>query len=315
METRNLRYFLAVVRCGSVTAAARDQHISQPALSRALRHLEEELGTPLFDRGAGSLEPNRVGRELLPLAEEVVAAERRLRQAALDATRRDRVLRVGTVAPAPLWYLTSLIVSRMPGALVSSEMADDEADVERALLDDLIDLAVCAREAPGMRSATLMRESLYLSAPADHPLARRESVSFSELDGETFLLGEGIGFWRDVHRRMTPHARLIVQEDWEVWRQLMRTTRTLGFASDAPVLMRPDVAGEAAPAVPRVSVPISDPEAHVTFRLCAREDAASAPGLVRDVFGLVEGLGAVNLGAENLGAENPGTEGLGASGR
>ena len=248
----------------------------------------------LFDRGKNSLALNRVGRELLPHAEELLAAERRMRQSSLDASRRERVLRVGTIAPAPLWYLTSLIVERMPGALVSSEMVGDEADVERALFDFLIDPAICTREASGMRSVLLMRESLYLSAPKDHPLAQRESVSFEDLDGETFLLFGGIGFWGDMHRRTTPHAHMVVQEDREVWRQLMRTTRMLGFSSDAPVLVRPDVAGAGASdddQVERVFVPIRDPEAHTTFYLCVREDAYADGGLVRSVIDLVEGLG------------------------
>ncbi len=294
MNTDQVRHFVAVARTGSVTAAAREQQISQPALSRSIQHLEEDLGVSLFDRGKNSLALNRIGRELLPHAEELLAAERRMRQASLDASRRERVLRVGTIAPAPLWYLTSLIVERMPGALVSSEMVGDEADVERALFDSLIDLAICTREAPGMRSVLLMRESLYLSAPKDHPLAQRESVSFEDLDGETFLLFGGIGFWGDMHRRTTPHAHMVVQEDREVWRQLMRTTRMLGFSSDAPVLVRPDVAGAGASdeaQVERVFIPILDPEAHATFYLCAREDAYADGGLMRSVIDLVEGLG------------------------
>ena len=290
MNTDQVRHFVSVARAGSVTAAARDLHVSQPALSRSIRRLEDELGVTLFDRGKNSLALSRAGRELLPHAEELLAAERRMRQASFDASRRERVLRVGTIAPAPLWYLTSLIVERMPGALVSSQMVGDEADVERALFDSLIDLAVCTREAPGMRSVLLMRETLYLSAPEGHPLAQRKSVSFADLDGETFLLFGGIGFWGDMHRRMTPHAHMVVQEDREVWRQLMRTTRMLGFSSDAPVLMRPDVAGEAAEGegqVQRVFVPIRDPEAHATFYLCAREDQADGGGLVASVMELV----------------------------
>jgi DNA-binding transcriptional LysR family regulator len=295
MNTDQVSHFVAVARTGSVTAAAREQHISQPALSRSIQHLEEDLGVTLFDRGKNSLELNRVGRELLPHAEELLAAERRMRRVSLDASRREHVLSVGTIAPAPLWYLTSLIVERMPGALVSSEMVGDEADVERALFDSLINLAICTRKAPGMRSVLLMRENLYLSAPKDHPLAQRENVSFEELDGETFLLFGGIGFWGDMHRRMTPHAHMVVQEDREVWRQLMRTTRMLGFSSDAPVLMRPDVVGEAEGGegqVERVFVPIRDSEAHATFYLCAREDAYAGGGLVRAVMDLAEELGA-----------------------
>lgn len=284
MNTEQIRHFVAVARTGSVTSAAREQHISQPALSRSLRHLEEELGTPLFDRAKNSLTLNQAGKEVLPHAEELLSAERRIRQTAQDVARRDRVLRLGTIAPAPLWYLTSLIVDQLPGTLVSSELMSDEADLEHALFDSLIDLAVASREVPGMRCTLLMRESLYLSAPKDHPLASRDSVSFSDLNGETFLLYGGIGFWWNIHQRMMPNARIVRQDDREVWRQLMHTTRMLGFTSDAPRLARPNVADANGAQVERVFVPISDNEAHASFYLCIREDDFQKGGAAANVF-------------------------------
>ncbi|WP_370796809.1 LysR family transcriptional regulator [Dialister hominis] len=72
METRVLRYFLAVAQEGSVTRAARALHLTQPTLSRQIRELEEELGQTLFSRGGRELSLTREGLLLRQRAEEIV---------------------------------------------------------------------------------------------------------------------------------------------------------------------------------------------------------------------------------------------------
>lgn len=72
METRVLRYFLAVAQEGSVTRAARALHLTQPTLSRQIRELEEELGRTLFSRGGRELSLTREGLLLRQRAEEIV---------------------------------------------------------------------------------------------------------------------------------------------------------------------------------------------------------------------------------------------------
>ena len=63
MELRVLRYFLAVVREGSITAAAQSLHMTQPTLSKQLMELEDELGKQLFVRGKGTCRLRTVCRE------------------------------------------------------------------------------------------------------------------------------------------------------------------------------------------------------------------------------------------------------------
>ena len=72
MELRTLRYFVETADAGTVSAAADAVHVTQPALSRQLRQLERELGTNLFDRVGGRLLLSPVGRELLPLARDIL---------------------------------------------------------------------------------------------------------------------------------------------------------------------------------------------------------------------------------------------------
>ena len=85
-----------------------------------------------------------------------------------------------------------------------------------------------------------MRESLSALLPRSHPLAGRESLRLAELDGETFLLYAGVGFWRGVCERLIPRAHYATQDDYLVFSQLARTW-LLFFAAviSASVLFAP----------------------------------------------------------------------------
>jgi DNA-binding transcriptional LysR family regulator len=74
MSLDQLRAFVTIASVGSVSAAARALHISQPPLSRQLSALEDELATPLFDRAPRGMTLTRAGSRLLPRAKAVLEA-------------------------------------------------------------------------------------------------------------------------------------------------------------------------------------------------------------------------------------------------
>ena len=263
MELEQLRQLEAIEREGTMSAAAQVLHLSQPALSRSLGRLESELGQPLFDRAGRRLILNDAGRVALEHAGQILRAERVMREALADVARRTRALRVGTVAPAPLWRLTALMAERFPGLVLTSQMLTED-EVESGVVDGDLDLGIslCPLTLPMVRSTRLMVENLAVVLPSEHVLAGRSSVSMAELDGETFLLFRDIGFWRQVCDQNLPHSEFIVQEDRGVFEGLARSSPLPHFITDAPSF---------SDAVPdRVIVPIRDTAAHATFHLLAR---------------------------------------------
>ncbi|WP_237564136.1 LysR family transcriptional regulator [Actinomyces sp. 432] len=275
VEFEQLRQLEAIAREGTLSAAARSLHLSQPALSRSLQRLEAELGQPLFDRPGRRLVLNEAGRVALEHADRLLREEQALRTALGDLARRTRALRVGTVAPAPLWRLTSLIVERFPGLVLTSQSLSQE-EVEEGVVSGELDLGISLRPhpLPSVRSAWLMVENLSVALPVEHVLAEREQVAATDLDGETFLLLADIGFWRERCDRHLPHSQFVVQEDRDVFAQLARSSLLPHFVTDAPAL--------SAPAPGRVVVPIRDAMAHATFYLLLRPGGRSEAEAVFD---------------------------------
>ena len=274
MEFEQLRQLDAVERTGTMLAAARELCISQPALSRSIQRLERELGQELFTRSGRRAELNEVGHVAVDWARQILRDERLMLDAVDAAGRRTRTLRVGTVAPAPLWHLTSLMVERFPQeTLTSSTVA--QADVTRGVLDGAFDLGIGMEEphAPGLVALGLMRERLSVTFPPNHPLAAREHVTWDDLDGQTFLIFADIGFWRGLVERALPHATFIEQRDREVFSQLARSTPHCTFITDAPH-NRGALSG-------RAVVPITEKDACATFYLMMRADA---PERARQLF-------------------------------
>lgn len=276
MELEQLRQLDEVARCGTLQAAAERLHLSQSALSRSLRRLEDDLGQPLFDRTRNSMSINAAGRLALEHARLILAEERRLRDDFDALAKRERTIRVASVAPAPTWRLSSVILEQNPTEILEPDIMSEQ-EVEARLINGTCDLAVTARHLsiPIVESRPFMHEDLYANVPHGHVLHDRESLTFAELDGLTFLVYGGIGFWHDIHTRMLPFAQFVSQPDRTIFLQQVRTSNLLTFTTNAPENTSRHES--------RRAVPITDPEAHVTFYLCMRTDA---PERVRTLFEL-----------------------------
>ena len=276
MELVQLRQLVAIAEEGTLQAAAERLHLSQSALSRSMRRLEADLGRELFERTRNSMRLNDSGQLALEHAKAILSEERRMIDAFDELAKRARTIRVASVAPAPTWRLSSLILEQYPTTIIEPDVVSP-AEVSQRLLNGGCDLAVTIDPVtvPTVRSHPFMTEDLYANVPIDHELAQRASLSFADLDGHTFLLYEQIGFWHEVHTRLMPHATFVMQPDRTIFLQQIRTSDLLGFTTNAPE----NTSGHAS----RVAIPITDPEAHVTYHLGVRADA---PDRVAALFDL-----------------------------
>ena len=260
IETYLLRDLAEIDRTGSFTAAAKALFVSQPALSRAMRKLEDELGVPLFDRSSARTALSPLGRLAAEHARLALAAIDGMVAAVREADRARRVLRYGAIAPAPTWTLAPLLAQAMPGRQAEGVVFETEDEILRELEAGRIEAAVLLRTPPGpaWRGRAFLRERLGVMLPPVHPLARRRTVSFADLAGETFVVFGSVGFWLPLCRRRIPRAGFLEQST-------LAATRHIVANSDLPAFHTAEAASRVPAPDGRVVVPIRDKEATALY--------------------------------------------------
>ena len=265
MNVTELQQLAAMEELGSFSEVARRFYVSTPTVTRNMARAEKFFGVELFSRGKNRVELTEAGHLAAAGARRAL---RELESSVAEVRAYDRSLRtidVVSCAPAPLWVLAPRTSRLYPGMSVTTRVAD-LAQTEDALATGSCDVAVLPHPAedPELLSVHLMDEHLYLCVPTDHALADRDAVAFADLNGFNFLLSSDLGFWNDIVRRSLPASRFLVQDDEFALNELIRTSSLPCFTTDVALERRyRDVGGS------RVMVPITDPEANVSFYLVA----------------------------------------------
>lgn len=194
MELRHLRYFVAVAGEENVSRAALKLHLSQPALSRQIRDLEEAIGFQLLERTAKSVRLTAAGKVFLAEAREVLLhAEAAVSKARMVASGTSRELSVG--------YAPSLTVEILPRALrqfqeqfpkVRLALHDlSSAELLAQLREGKLQVALTVRPAEkalrGLNFTELARYEICAAVAPRHPLARLKSISLAQLAGEPLM--------------------------------------------------------------------------------------------------------------------------------
>lgn len=262
LELEQLEHLDAIASCGTLSKASEHLHLSQSALSRSIQRLESELDCELFSRTKNRMYLNEAGEIALGHARVVLADTARLREAIAEHSRKQTTLHIGACAPAPLWRMVPVIAERNPELLVVPKL-ESLKDIERGLLSGIIDIAILPYdlELPNATAIPFMRESLRAALPSNHHLADQKRIKLSDLDGETFLIYNGIGFWRELLEKHVPNSHYVLQDDYLIFSQLSQTSPLPGFVTDASETER--FIGD------RRIVPIEDEDATVTYRLLA----------------------------------------------
>jgi DNA-binding transcriptional LysR family regulator len=209
-----LQAFATIVESGSLGRAAEALHITQPALSRAIRRLEEQVGAPLFERHSRGMHLTAVGEALLPHA---ILLRREAEQAReeIDALRglargTIRVGAVGSIASLVLPLAVSGVLSKWPNLRVQiiEGVWDRLAD---ALVKREIDLAL-SMAVPDTDEITAIadcrwEDASYVVAAVSHPLRSKPDLTLADTVAERWAIPpRGTGPFEQMHRVFADHG-------------------------------------------------------------------------------------------------------------
>lgn len=202
MEIHQIRYFLAVERTRNFSRAAEQCNITQPALTRAIQKLEEEVGGKLLHRRPGNIELTELGRALFPRLESAYQSITDARNQAHDLVQqRKQRLRLGfmcTIGPDRIGSFLRPVIAAIPNLDLIVREAKG-TDVIGDLLGDHIDVAIVGlpQYQDGLEAHALYDERYIVAMPANHRLAPANVIKLAELDGENYI--ERINCEFDAH--------------------------------------------------------------------------------------------------------------------
>lgn len=201
MELRHLRYFVTVAEELSFSRASARLRISQPAVSRQIKDLEEEVGTLLFAREAA-------GIKLTPAGETFLAYARDILRRSADSLKAMQVFKRGSSESLTVAFISTALPSFLSQALKDFGAENPKVMVNLlelspkeqidALRQGRADIALIGNACPELRNEfeleVIMRLSLAIALPDDHPLAGKKRIELTEFCDEEFVGLNEAGF-------------------------------------------------------------------------------------------------------------------------
>jgi len=195
MELRHLRYFVAVAEEMNISRAAAKLRVSQPPLSRQIRDLEQEIGTPLFDRRQKHLKLTSAGAQFFPEAKKILLyTARATRLAKAASTGQTGQITIAFLSPLGGLFLPTIIRSfRSKFPLVDIDLSEMVPRQQlEALLDHHIDLGFLPKteleSTNVLASYHLMDVQLRLALTPGHPLTKLRRIPLKKLKEEKFII-------------------------------------------------------------------------------------------------------------------------------
>ena len=262
MDITALEYFKIIAESGSLTKAAQQLHITQPAMSAMLKKLEDELGAPLFDRSANRIYLKKTGEIALIHVITILRNVEQMKADVLSTAKQSQTLAIAFCDPGVRWFSVPRFSVAHPEIQVRDDLYEGE-DAVKLLSERVYDLMVTPQKIQDTRVQSLpfLHDQVYLSIPGSSNLAGNSNISIREIPAQPLLYPQIGGYFLTQLEKVITEDHLpitLVKNNYNVTQHLIRTTNFLATVSTLSMDLRND-------GTHRSLVPLTDPELNVLY--------------------------------------------------
>lgn len=259
-----LEYLVEYAKTENLTKASNSLHISQSALIRAMQKVEDYVGVPIFERSKNKLTLTETGLELVKNAKIVIETEKTMKERTVAFYNSITNISVGTIASGPMIKYGNLLFSVFPGKTIFSKI-DSKENLFEKLKEGTYDFIFTTEqiESDEITSKYVFTEKLYITIPKTHFLSKlTQGVHFKEIDGQSFLVADNLGLWDEIVAKNLPKSKFFPQSMENLY-EIINASTIPNFSTNITLPLRSEL--------DRVSLPILDEEASVTFYLAYKK--------------------------------------------
>lgn len=259
IEFNQLEQLICIAKNKTISKAAQELLISQPALSRSMQRLESDLGVELFDHYKNKIELNKNGELVVKHAQKIIKSIQTMVDDVQEFDRSFHTISIATCSPAPMWDIEPLIKELYPQITIQTAVINTKYLLTK-LKEKEYHLVITPEYIDDSQYFCIpyVEEDLLLSLPLNHPLASKKEIKFHDLDGQTMLLYSNIGFWHDLHMQKTPKTKYLLQEERLTFNEIVKASTLPSYTSNLSIKREGKMSD-------RVILPINEEEAHVTY--------------------------------------------------
>ena len=229
MDIATLEYFKLIAETGSLTKAAEQLHITQPAMSAMLKKFEDELGVELFDRSPNKIHLNKTGEIALIHVNTILRNVNQMKDDLLSAAQQNLTISIAFCDPGVRWFSAPRFSVAHPEIQLKDDLYEGN-EAAKLLEERVYDLIVTPQPVKNakIQSLPFLRDRVYLSVPENNKLAAYKSISIREIPAQALLYPQIGGYFLTQMERIVAQDHLpltLVKNNYNVTQHLIRTTK------------------------------------------------------------------------------------------